>query len=77
MSATQERIEFGGIRIETNPYMPTNELWLVQRGDRREVHVHEGPKAGEDVEVWLQKPRIVRLVNLGELLAMPKPKEEI
>lgn len=66
--------EFGGLPIVIDEHMPADELWLVQYGHKRTLRVHEGPQAGQGVEIWLQKPRIVRIVNLGEIFKMPTPK---
>jgi hypothetical protein len=68
---------FAGIPIHVDPYMPKDELWLVE-GKSTTVHVHEGPQAGEDIVVWLRQPRICRIVNLGDWLEFSKvPPPEI
>lgn len=59
---------FAGIPVVVNPYMAPGELWLVQEGKKSSVWVHEGPQAGETVEIWLQKPHVVRIVNLGDAM---------
>lgn len=66
--------ELGGLPVVINEHMPADELWLMRFGAKQTLHVHEGPKAGQDVEVWLREPRIVRIFNLGEMLKLPEPK---
>lgn len=58
--------EFAEIPFLVSDNVPENEVWLISEGELVTVHVHEGPQAGQDVEVWLRKPQIVKLVNLGE-----------
>lgn len=59
-------LEFGGIPVVVTPYVPKDELWLIQTGERKTIHVQEGPQAGEDIEVWLRRPNIkAKFFNLG------------
>lgn len=69
---TDKSMEFFGIPIIIDPHIPEGELWMVQEGQKSTVHVHEGPQAGEDVEVWLRKPQVFRIVNLGDPLSKMK-----
>jgi len=57
---------FIGIPVLVNPWVPENEIWLVQEGKKITVHCHEGPQAGETIEHWLQPPKIGKIINLGE-----------
>jgi hypothetical protein len=66
---------FMGIKIIVNQHMPADEIWLLEHGVKSEIHVHEGPQAGLDVEVWIRQFKAARIINMGEIMAMPKPKE--
>lgn len=57
---------FVGLPVVISPFVPTNELWLVVEGKKQTVLAHEGPHAGEEVETWLRRPQVHRIVNLGE-----------
>jgi len=61
----QEGMHIGGVRVVIDRHMREGEFWVVNQGKSTVLHVHEGPKQGEDVEVWLRKPRVVRYINLG------------
>jgi len=45
---------------------------MITQGKSMTVHVHEGPQAGEDIEVWLKQPRVHRIMNLGDWTKIPK-----
>lgn len=72
----------GGIPVLIDPFMPEDEIWLLKEGKRQTIHVHEGPQAGQSIEVWLSLPRIYRIVNLGEFKAwermasQPQPESD-
>ena len=50
-----------GIPVHVNPYCPKGEVWLFQPGIKSEIMCHEGPQAGETVEVWLKKATMIRV----------------
>jgi hypothetical protein len=56
----------GGLPIQINPHIPKDEIWLVTAGKSQKVHIHEGQQAGETVEQWLTKPKVYRIVNIGD-----------
>jgi hypothetical protein len=67
---------FAGIPVVINPYMPEGEVWIIQQGEKSTITCHEGPHAGESIEVWLKKPQIVKIVNLGKDWMKPElPRE--
>lgn len=57
---------FGGLPIHVNPHIPEGEVWLITSGKSQKVHIHEGQQAGETVEQWLTKPKVYRIVNIGD-----------
>lgn len=69
---TDSKFNFAGIPVVVSPYMPKNEVWLVQEGEKRTVYCHEGPQAGQDIEEWIREPRVYKIVNLGEPLSSMK-----
>lgn len=62
--------DFMGIPIVVNQHMPADEIWLLERGVKSEVHVHEGPQAGQEVEVWLRAFKVGRIINMCEIMAI-------
>jgi hypothetical protein len=52
---------FEGIPIHVSPYVPEGEVWLFQPGEKATVLCHEGPQAGEEIEVWLKKATMMRV----------------
>ena len=70
-------LRFGGIPIRVDPWIPEGEVWMVIEGKRGPtIRIHEGQQAGETVEEWLTKPKIYRVVNIGDGLEWPKTKIE-
>lgn len=65
--------DFSGIPFQVSEYVPKGEVWLIQEGKKATIRAHEGPHAGEDVTVWLQRQSAVKIFNLGEI---PDPKIE-
>lgn len=59
-------MDFFGIPVVIDPFMLEDQIWLVTEGRSTRIHVHEGPQAGETVTAWLSKPRVVKIVNLGD-----------
>lgn len=58
-----------GIQVRFDRWMPRDEIWVLVKGDKAPtVLAHEGPKAGQTVEQWLREPRIIRLINIGDLM---------
>ena len=56
-------MDFFGIPVYVSPYVREGEVLLIQEGHKIELHVHEGPQAGETVEQWLT-PMTVRRITL-------------
>jgi hypothetical protein len=80
MASDVASLNFAGIPLVVSPHMPENEIWLVTAGERKTLVAHEGPRAGEEIETWLRRPQIIRLVNLGdwmEAYTRPIPPPEI
>jgi hypothetical protein len=69
----QKPMEFFGIPVYIDESIPDGEIWLYQKGEQRWIHVHEGPHAGEDLEVWVKKCHFVRLVGVDPA-AIPRFK---
>ena len=67
---------FSGIPVVIDPYMPEDQVWLVQQGKKETIHIHEGQSAGQTVEVWITKPKIVKIINLGPDPMRPKTPYE-
>lgn len=57
--------QIAGIALMVDPLMPKDEFWIIRTGRSETFRVHEGPQAGEDLTVWLSKPWIVKVFNLG------------
>lgn len=56
-----------GMDIIEDPYMIPKELWLIKQGKSSVVHLHEGPRAGEEIEVVLKKVKMIRIIDIPEL----------
>lgn len=53
-----------GIPLVVDPTMPEDEIWLVKEGKKQHIQAHEGPRAGETTETWLERPQLSRVINL-------------
>ena len=55
-----------GLPLVMSEHVSENEIYLVVKGKKRTVVVHEGPMAGQTIEEWIKKPLSVRIINLGD-----------
>jgi hypothetical protein len=68
---------FGGIPIHVSPYVPEGEVWLFQPGEKVTVLCHEGPQAGEEIEVWLKKATMMRVFPFPMSAPLEIPRVEL
>jgi hypothetical protein len=63
-----------GIPVVINPMIPKDEIWMVTEGKKSTIIAHEGPHTGEEVEVWLRRPNVHRIINIGDMTEIRPPK---
>lgn len=57
--------------------VPVDEIWLLEQGVKTSIHVHEGSSAGMDAEIWVRGFKSGRIINMGDIMKWPEPKEFI
>lgn len=57
-------ISLAGILYRVNPYVPQNEVWLFREPHVSTLHMHEGPKAGQNLSHIIKPGFVFRIVDL-------------
>jgi hypothetical protein len=52
------------IPYRVNPYLPVNEIWLIREPKVQALHLHEGPRAGQDIREVIEPGQILRIIDL-------------
>lgn len=54
----------GGIPIVTTEWIPPNEIMIVVPEQKVTITYHEGPSAGQTMEIIVRKLQVVQTVNI-------------
>lgn len=57
-------ISLAGLPYRVDPYLPRNEVWLVREAKVSTLHIHEGPKAGQNLSHIIKPGYILRVIDL-------------